>query len=153
MIPEEVGQGKNKDEEEDQEPDWDTIAQDGPARTDAPIFLAAREKLKAAEDQFAAALDEINAALKQSIDDLLNTAANIHNIQLEKLEALEADLKHSFVGNHEARVEMQTNLEQSAKNAQGLFAQLLMRVSQPIQMANEEVSAALQKPTNGVKRS
>jgi len=121
-----------EEDHDDDEPDWESISQHEPARNDVPVFLAARERREAADERFAAALDNCHAALKQFIDDILKAAADIYNIEREKLDALEAGLKHDFVHNEEARATMQKNLEESATVAQGLFAQLLMRVSQPL---------------------
>ena len=72
----------------------------------------------------------------------MSAAAKIYNIQREKLEALESELKQHFVDNEEARATMQRRLEESANAAQGLFAQLLERVSQPLLNANDIVSSS-----------
>ena len=116
--------------EDEEEPDWDEIASHEPAKTDVPIFLAARDRRSAADERFAIALDECHASLKQSIDILLGVAAEIHNVQSEKLDNLEMQLKQDFSDNDEARRNMQKKLEESASLAQGLFSQLLMRLSQ-----------------------
>jgi len=121
-----------EEEEQEEEPDWESIAQHEPAQTDVPVFLSARDHRDAADERFAAMLDECHKALHQAVDDLLNTAADIHNVQREKLDALELQLKTDFVCNEEARATMQRRLEESATAAQGLFAKLLMRVSQPL---------------------
>uniref|UniRef100_A0A7S2XS16 Uncharacterized protein n=1 Tax=Attheya septentrionalis TaxID=420275 RepID=A0A7S2XS16_9STRA len=118
--------------EEEDEPHWDAIAQHEPARTDVPIFLSARERRNAADMRFAQALDECNEALNRSIGELVRVAADVSNAQTEKLDDLERSLKQDFIYNEENRAIMQQRLEESATAAQGLFAQLMMRVSQPL---------------------
>ena len=73
------------DDDEEEEPNWELISQHEPARTDVPLFLSARDRRDAAEERFIAALDEANASLKQSIDDVLKVAADIFHIQKEKV--------------------------------------------------------------------
>eukprot|EP00978_Attheya_sp_CCMP212_P016620 scaffold43696_cov48-Attheya_sp.AAC.9 len=118
--------------EDEEEPHWDDIAQHEPARTDVPIFLSARERRNAADTRFAQALDECNEALNRSIGELVRVAADVSNAQTEKLDDLERSLKQDFIYNEENRAIMQQRLEESATAAQGLFAQLMMRVSQPL---------------------
>lgn len=117
-------------QDEEEEPDWDEIVQHEPAKTDVPMFVAARDRRNAADERFAVALDECHANLKQSIDALLSVAAGTHNAQSEKLDTLEIELKQDFIFNDDARKNMQKKLEESASLAQGLFKQLLMRLSQ-----------------------
>ncbi len=117
------------DDEED-EPDWATIAEHEPAKSDVPLFLDARDRREAAQARFAAALDEADAKLKQCRDDLLKTAADLYNVQREKLDSMEVQIKQDFVDNEIARSQMQIKLEESASAAQAQFAQLMMRVTQ-----------------------
>lgn len=131
---------REQEDDEDDEPDWNVILQHEPAKTDAPVFLAARDRRDVADERFAAALDQCHAVLKQCIEDLLKTAANIHNMQREKLDGLEIELKDYFTQNEENRVLMEKRLQESATAAQGLFAQLLMRVSQPIATATKNLN-------------
>ena len=115
---------------EEEEPDWDTIAQHEPARNDVPIFLTARDRREEAEARFGAALDEAHATFKQCCDDFLKIAANLFHDQKEKLLAMEDQIKQDFVENEASRSQMQKNLEQSASAAQEQFAQLMRRVTQ-----------------------
>ena len=117
-------------EEEEHDPDWDRIAQEEPARSDVPVFLAARTRREKAEEQFAYALDEAHATFKKCCDDVLKIAADLFHDQKEKLLTMEDQIKHDFVENETSRSKMQTNLEQSAFAAQEQFAQLMKRVTQ-----------------------
>lgn len=132
----EVNDGNNNveeevvEEEEEEDPDWAMIAQHEPAKYDIPRFLDARSRRMTAEDRFASALDDAHACLKQCSDELLKTAADLFNVQKEKVLAMEVQLKQDFVENEHARSQMQTKLEESASVAQEQFKQLMMRVTQ-----------------------
>lgn len=117
------------EETEEEEPDWASIAEHEPAKRDVPLFLDARERREAAEARFASALDEAHAILKLCNDALLKTAADLYNVQREKLDSMEVQIKHDFVENEVARSQMQSKLEESATAAQAEFAQLMMRVT------------------------
>lgn len=131
---------EEEEEEEEDEPDWEKIIQHEPAKTDVPIFLSARELRDQADIRFAQALDECDLSLKHLIDEILGVAADLYNAQRSELELMEENLRQSFVENEEKREIMHQKLEQSATAAQGLFAQLLMRVSQPL---NDMTSAMM----------
>lgn len=145
MEVEEVRNDEDDDDDDDDEPDWDAVAQHEPAKTDAPIFLAARDRRAAANERFAAVLDEIHASLRHSVDEILKTAADMHNEQRERLDDYEIELKRDFIENEAARDVMHKKLEESATAAQGLFAQLLMRVSQPLASAGDQVHGMLSR--------
>ena len=134
---------EEEEAEDEEEPDWEQISQHEPAQTDVPIFLSARDRRDAAFSRFGAALDECHANLKNSVDELLSTAASIHHVQSEKLDELEMEIKQHFIGNEEKRAAMHQRLQESATAAQGLFSQLLQRVSQPLHSASLEINALL----------
>ena len=138
-------QNEEEEEEEQQEDDidWDKLAQCEPARTDIPMFLGALSRKEAANERFAAMLDECHVSLHQCVDALLQTVANVHNVHSNQMEAMEADIKHNLVCNHEARAQMERRLQESATAAQGLFAKLLMRVTEPIQEASIKMQGTL----------
>lgn len=139
------------DDEEQQEDDvdWDKLAQSEPARTDVPIFLAAHARKEAANERFAAVLDEAHSSLTECVNALLQTVADVHMAQRDRLDATEADIKHNLVCNDEARAQMQVRLQESANAAQGLFAKLLQRVTEPIQMATAHMHETLMPPNEG----
>lgn len=130
MKKKDVGHEEDEELVEEEEPDWDTIAQHEPANNDVPIFLTARDRREEAEARFGAALDEAHATFKQCCDDFLKIAANLFHDQKEKLLAMEDQIKQDFVENEASRSQMQKNLEQSASAAQEQFAQLMRRVTQ-----------------------
>lgn len=141
---------RNDDEEQEQQNDdydddldWDKLAESEPARTDIPIFLDAMARKEAAKERFAAALDEAHSSLMQSVDAILQTLADVHNAQIHRMEAMEADIKHNLVCNDQARAQMQVRLQESATAAQGLFAKLLQRVTEPLQMATSRMQEAM----------
>jgi hypothetical protein len=120
------------EEEQDDDIDWDKLAQSEPAATDIPIFLGAHSRKEAANERFAAILDECHSSLHECVDALLQTVADVHNLHSNQMEAMEADIKHNLVCNDEARAQMQLRLQESATAAQGLFAKLLQRVTEPL---------------------
>jgi len=111
------------------DPDWDTIAQNEPASRDVPLFLAARDKRYAADARFCEALDEAHVNLKQCCDDLLTIAADIINARREKLDAMETQIKQDFVDNEVARSNMSKKLQEFAAQAQAQFQELMMRLA------------------------
>ena len=134
---------EEQQEDDDDDVDWDKLAQAEPARTDVPIFLAAHSRKEDANERFASILDECHSSLLQCVEALLTTVADVHNMQRDRMEAMEADIKHNLVCNDEARAQMQVRLQQSATAAQGLFAKLLQRVTEPMQMATARMQEAV----------
>ena len=132
----------NDQSSQDEDPDWEVISLHEPAKSDVPIFLSARNSRNDAHLRFGAALDECHASLKNSMDELLSTAASIHHVQSEKLDALEMEIKHLLVENEDRRATMQQKLQESATAAHGLFTELLMKVSQPLKMTCAQIHAS-----------
>lgn len=130
-------------QQQDDDIDWEKLAQSEPAATDIPVFLQAHAHKEAANERFAQVLDDCHSSLLQSVEALLQTVADVINLQRDTLEAMEADIKHNLICNDEARTQMQSRLEQSATAAQGLFAKLLMRVMEPIQQATTRMQESL----------
>ena len=103
-----------------------------PARTDVPIFLNARDRRDTADLRFGQALDEFHETLNSSVKGILGAVAEIHEVTSIKLNQMEDDLKANFEMNEKSRAEMAQMLQDSAAAAQGLFANLLMKVEQGI---------------------
>jgi hypothetical protein len=121
-----------KDEETGRDPDWDELTVYEPSRDNVRIFLTARDKLQASEDHLSGALDEIHVALKAEVQAILQVAADLHDHHESICMDLEEDVQFNVVSNHKRRGELQKSLEDSAKQAQGVFAQLLARVSRTL---------------------
>mmetsp|Transcript_16757 Transcript_16757/g.25129 ORF Transcript_16757/g.25129 Transcript_16757/m.25129 type:complete len:241 (+) Transcript_16757:204-926(+) len=113
----------------DDDPEWDSIAQNGPARDDVPLFLAARERRIEAEQRFERSLDTAHSNLKDLIDGLVDVAANVINDRRMRLDSLEAEIKQEFVDNENARADMSKKLEEFAASAQAQFQQLMNRLA------------------------
>lgn len=140
---------RQEDEDDEEQPpqddlDWDKLAQSEPARTDIPVFLAALARKEQADERFAAVLDEAHSSLLSCVNALLQTVADVHNMQRERMDAMEADIKHNLVCNDEARAQMQVRLQESATAAQGLFQRLLQRVTEPLQTATTRMQETMQ---------
>lgn len=115
----------------DDEPCWDEIMQHDPSRTEVSAFLAARRRRDEANERFAAGLDILHDSVQQSMDGLIEIVNTLLNDREAKLYEYEMDLKNDYVYNEKTRASMQAKLEESARVAQGLFANLLMRVAKP----------------------
>ena len=117
--------------EQEHEPDWDAIMQHEPARTEVPTFLTARGRCEAAGENFATGLDVLHSSVTESIHGLVEVVSGVLHDRSEKLYEYELALKNDYVSNDKTRASMNAKLEESARLAQGLFANLLMRVAQP----------------------
>lgn len=116
-------------DDEDQDPDWNSIMKHEPARSDVPVFLNARDKFDAAKEKFSNSLDHYNASLAECTKGLIEVPVNIYTQEDEKVRAMEENLKQGFIRNAEKRESIEVNLRKSAEAAQGLFANLMMRMS------------------------
>ena len=124
--------GNNDDEQPAyDEPYWNEIMQHEPARTEVPTFLTARNRRDRANERFAAGLDNVHESVLQSLDGLNEVLTVLLNDRAEKLYEHELNLKNDYVYNEKMRASMQAKLKESARAAQGLFANLLLRVAQP----------------------
>ena len=121
---------------DDEEPDWDAITKHEPARTEVPIFLSARERRVAVNARFTYAIEEYQAAIDNSYEQLTQTVADMYNARSMKLDDHERSLKQDYTNNDEMRATMQPKLEESATAAHNLFENLLMRVTQPGMVGN-----------------
>jgi len=135
--------GGTKEEEPpvDDEPNWEEIMQHDPARTEVPIFLAARGRRVDANDRFATGLDMLHDSVSQSMEGLIEVVTTLLDARAEKLYEYEVNLKNDYEYNEKNRASMNAKLEESAKIAQGLFANLLMRVAQPEEAGGNAASA------------
>ncbi len=128
----------NDDEQPfDDEPEWNEIMQHEPARTEVPTFLAAKNRREGANARFASSLDSLHESVVHSSDELVEVVTVLLNDRADTLYEYEVNLKNDYVYNEKTRASMQTKLKESSRVAQGLFANLLMRVMQP-----EEVGLA-----------
>ena len=125
----------NDDVEEpvDEEPDWEKLGENDPAALEqVDIFLRAREIRDEADEHFSSVMDECNTMLENTKKQILQAAADMHNMHREELDYLEAEIKQTLLWNHQMRTKMKRELEETRTRAQGLFSQLLMTVSQPL---------------------
>jgi hypothetical protein len=126
-----------------EEPDWDTITQHHPASKDVPLFLDARDKRRALDEQMMERLNDWNDAMHNGIDDIGRTLLEIVHAKGESLDDVEEELKHTFVDNEHNRADMQQKLEESHREAQSLYASLMMQVLQPLPLSSASRPNAL----------
>lgn len=115
----------------DDEPNWEEIVQHDPSRSEVSAFLSARRRRDEANERFATGLDILHDSVQQSMDGLVEIVNTLLNDRATKLYEYEVNLKNDYVHNEKTRANMQAKLEESARAAQGMFANLLMRVAKP----------------------
>ena len=117
------------EETEEEEPNWEAIMQHEPARTEVPIFLSGRGRKEAASDSYSTALDALHDSVNKSAEALVEIVVTLLHDRAQKLVDFEADLTQSYVQNDRRRESMEKKLEETRRAAQGMFANLLKRVS------------------------
>lgn len=136
----------DKNEEAEQEPDeeepnWQEITQHEPARSEVPKFLSGRERKEAASDSYSAALDKLHDAVNKSAENLVEIVVTLLHDRGQKLVDIEGELTRQYVQNDKSRKMMEQRLEENARRAQGMFANLLKRVSAVNQGPNDDLLA------------
>jgi hypothetical protein len=111
------------------DPDWDVLTKQEPAKTDVAIFLAARDRRDQSDERFAAMLDEFHASFKASTDTLLQIAADIYDMHREKLDFMEGNIKQNMMWNEETRAHMEKTVAETSSTAQIAITGLLKRLS------------------------
>jgi hypothetical protein len=159
-APEKAGDAEpDAEEEEPNEPDWGKIMQHEPARTEVPIFLSGRERKEAASDSYSTALDALHDSVNKSAESLVEIVVTLLHARAQKLVDIEGELTQDYVQNDKRRELMEKKLEENARAAQGMFANLLKRVSaanQPNDLLaqkkmrlNEDENEAMKNDCNG----
>lgn len=124
---------------DDDEPKWEKLTEYPNTRSEIQSFLSAREQRTVSSDRFASAIDQLHDSVSASIEDLVSSVVELFNTKSDMLDEYERSLNYDYVVNEKRRGEMQTKLEESARAAQGLFANLLMRIAQPADLGVESV--------------
>lgn len=111
------------------DPNWDDVGQYEPARENARDFLAAREKLRDADDALSHALDAIHSGLKADADAISQVVVDFYTVHENESLALEQDIQYHLMNNCQRRDAFEESLQESAKQTQGIIANLLSRLS------------------------
>ena len=119
----------NDKESEDLDPDWEELAQYEPTQENIRRFLEERERFRAADEHFRATLDDIYANLKMTFEKMVNVSAEVHESVAETMDEKQVDIQQHMVSNLQRRQDLQKALEEKAKQAQGIFASLMARVT------------------------
>ena len=77
-------------------------------------------------------MDDVHAGLESEIATILEIASNLYNQHETVCHQLEDEIEYFIIGNYERRSHLQKELEKSAQQAQGLFANLLSRLAQSL---------------------
>jgi hypothetical protein len=121
--------GSASDEDGARDPNWDEIGQYGPARQNARAFVAAREKLRDADDALSQALEEIHAGLKADADAIAQVVIDFYKEHENESLTLEQDIQYHLMNSCQRRDAFEQSLQESAKQTQGVIAKLLSRLS------------------------
>jgi hypothetical protein len=121
----------DENEMENDDPNWDTIMQHEPARSEVPTYLDASSRRDISYSRFEAAIDEFQRSLDGCVQEFTQAIADVYNTRQTKLEEYEHILKHDYVSNDKNRAEMQSKLEESAAAAHTMFEELMARVMEP----------------------
>lgn len=111
------------------DPNWDEICDYEPARDNARDFLAAREKLRDADDALSHALDEIHSGLKGDADAVAQVVLDFYTEHENESLTLQQDIQYHIMNNCQRRDALEESLQESAKQTQGIIANLLSRLS------------------------
>lgn len=122
------GGGENDGGNGSSEPNWDDIAKYEPARDNVQSFLAAREKLRCADESLLHGMDVIHSGLKTDADAIAQVVIDMYNQHENDSTAVEQDIQYHFMSNYQRRDEFEKRLQDSAKQAQGLIDNLLSRL-------------------------
>lgn len=121
---------KNAEDAENGDPNWESLG-DTPANRDKiQRFLAARKKFQNAREVLSNDLDDIHAGLQAQVGAIIQVAVDIHDQDEKSSLAFEEEIQYLLMENEKRRANLQKNLEDSAMQAQGLFANLLSRLAQ-----------------------
>lgn len=111
------------------DPTWEEIAAFEPARDSVQTFLASREKLRLVDEALSQALDEIHDGLKADADAIVQVVVEFYDQFENETMRLEQDIQFHLMNNSERRDAFQKSLQESAKQAQGLIANLMSRLT------------------------
>jgi hypothetical protein len=111
-----------------EEPDWNALSLNAPADKDVPVFLAARDRRRNAEQRLGAAIDNAFHDLKQFTDDILKCTADLYYSNKDILEDAETEIQQLLESNQATRVALQEKLEETKKASRAEIHRLLMKV-------------------------
>lgn len=77
-------------------------------------------------------MDEIHSGLESQVEVILHIASDLYEQHETVCLESEDEIEYFVMENHERRSTLQKELEKSAQQAQGLFANLLSRLSQSV---------------------
>lgn len=137
------------DNNEEEEPKWDKLTSYINTRDQIQSFLSARECRSTADHRFTSSIDQLHDSVSASTDDLVHSVVELFNTKSDLLDEYERGLNVEYEENERRRGEMQMKLEESARAAQGLFANLLMRIAQPADALGGGVVGAAGMVGNG----
>eukprot|EP00980_Cylindrotheca_fusiformis_P003215 scaffold732_cov114-Cylindrotheca_fusiformis.AAC.3 len=122
--------GDTVNEDQGDDPDWDELGNSECNLDKIRSFLQARSQFQSSEEALSQNLDEIHEGLKVEVEAIIQVAVDIHDQHHSNCMSMEDDIQYHLMENCKRRVSLQQKVEESAKQAQGVFANLLSRLYQ-----------------------
>ena len=124
------GNNKEKSIFGHEDSDWEELVQYEPSRKTILSFLDERVKRNHTMRNFAESMDDVHAGLESEVAAILQIASNLYEQHETVCLESEDEIEYFVMENYERRSDLQKELEKSAQQAQGLFANLLSRLGQ-----------------------
>jgi len=113
-----------------EDPDWEELFEYRPSRETILSFLDERDMRSISIQNIQESLNHIQAELESEVDAIALVASDLYNEQETFYREFEEEIECYAMENHERRCNLQKQLENSAQQAQGMFANLLSRLGQ-----------------------
>ena len=112
--------------------DWEELLEYEPSRDRILSFLDERVKRNHTMRIFGESLDDVHSGLESEVEAILHLASDLYNQHETGCIDSEDEIEYFVMENYQRRGNLQKELEKSAQHAQGLFANLLNRLSQSV---------------------
>ena len=112
--------------------DWEELLEYEPSRDRILSFLDERVKRNHTMRVFGESLDDVHSGLESEVEAILHLASDLYNQHETGCIDSEDEIEYFVMENYQRRGNLQKELEKSAQHAQGLFANLLNRLSQSV---------------------
>jgi hypothetical protein len=119
-----------KADDEEQEPDWDSMVQFDPSSRDKiQSFLDSRDRWHEMLQIFSDTLDHVDEKLTEHIQNGLRQVEEAYGRMYDFTENQKVEIQELMVSNFEHRRELDAALAEAAKKQQNMFSRLMARVS------------------------
>jgi hypothetical protein len=109
--------------------DWEELAAYEPSRDRILSFLDGRGKRNHTMTTFGDTLSDVHSGLENEVGGILRIASRLYNEHETLCLESEEEIEYFVMENYKRRGNLEKELEKSAQHAQGIFANLLSRLS------------------------